>query len=91
MTSLDVQDVQDFGETLPQYGAFLAKWRTALPADILKLFIAHLEDIVREHWEYWHTTGCPEECDCDTEGLEGKRIDNVCLYLVCCKALKRDP
>lgn len=35
---------QNFAETLPQYGAYLAKVQNTLPEDILKLFIAHLTD-----------------------------------------------
>lgn len=35
---------QDFGSTLPQYGAYLNQVRGSLPPDILKLFIEHLLD-----------------------------------------------
>ena len=42
--SVEPDPRQNFGETLPQYGAHLAQVKDMLPEDILKLFIAHLLD-----------------------------------------------
>ena len=42
--SVDPDPRQNFGDTLPQYGAYLAKVKESLPEDILKLFIDHLLD-----------------------------------------------
>lgn len=42
--SVEPDPRQNFADTLPQYGAYIAEVKDALPEDILKLFLDHLLD-----------------------------------------------